>query len=66
MRQPVVDRRVDAIAGALDVAGAALHLAVVDADLHEGRAAFTSDQCRPNGNLIVAVGLARHRQRQVD
>ena len=64
LRQRLVDRRVDAVAGALDIAGAALHLAVVDADLHEGRGLHLRP-VQAERDLVVAVGLARHRQRQV-
>jgi len=35
LRQRLVDRGVDAIAGALDLTLAALHFAIVDADFHE-------------------------------
>jgi hypothetical protein len=57
LRQHLVDRRMDAIAGALDVAGAALDLAVVDADLHEGRGLHLRP-VQAERDLVVAVGLA--------
>src|SRR5262249_24609198 len=54
----------DAIAGALPVAGAALHLAVINADLHEGAGAHFRP-VQAERDLIVAVGLAGDRQREV-
>ena len=60
----LVDGRVDAISGALDVTCTALHLAVVDADLHE-RAGLHLRPVHAERDLIVAVGPAGHRQGQV-
>ena len=54
----------DAVGGALHVAGAALHLAVVDADLHEG-AGLHLRPVHAEGDLVVAVAPAGHRQGQV-
>src|SRR6202034_3552688 len=64
LRQRVVNRRVNAIAGAFDLTGTVLDLAVVDADFHKGRGRYFG----PMGsewNLIIAVGAARHGVRQV-
>jgi hypothetical protein len=59
-----VDRRVDAIAGALHVALAALDLAIVDADFHEaGRGDF--GPMHAERDLVVAVGAAGHREGQM-
>ena len=60
----LVDRCMDAVAGAFHLAGAALALAVVDADLHEGRGGHFRPM-HPEWNLIVAVAAARHDQGQV-
>ena len=56
LRQRLVNWRVNAIAGPLDVTVPALHLAIVDAYLHERR----SLDLRPvhaKRNLVIAVGL---------
>jgi hypothetical protein len=58
LRQRLVNWRVNAIAGPLDVTVPALHLAIVDAYLHERR----SLDLRPvhaKRNLVIAVGFAR-------
>src|SRR5712672_160903 len=54
----------DSVAGAFHLAGATLDLAVVDADLHEGRGRDLGPM-HPERNLIVAVAAARHDQGQV-
>src|SRR5262245_17951793 len=64
MRDEVMERRMNAIAGALNVTDAALRLAVVDPHFHE-RARLHLRPMQTEGNLIVAVGLARHGQGQV-
>src|SRR6201999_1848123 len=56
--------RMDAEAGALDIAGAALHQAVVDADFHERR----RRHLRPvhaERDLVIAVGTAGHDEGEV-
>ncbi len=64
LRQRLVDRRMDAVAGAFDVALAALDLAVVDADFHEGRRRDLGP-VHAERNLVVAVAAARHGEGQV-
>jgi len=64
VRQRLVDRRVDAEAGALDVAGAAFDQAVVDADFHERRRGHLRPM-HPERDLVVAVAAARHHQGQM-
>jgi hypothetical protein len=64
MRQRLVDRRVDAEAGALDIARAAFDEAVVDADFHEARRRHLRPM-HAEGNLVVAVAAAGHDQGQV-
>ena len=64
LRQRFVDRRMDAIAGALHVAGPALDLAVVDADFHEGGGRDLAP-VHPEWDLVVAVALAGHHQGQM-
>jgi hypothetical protein len=64
LRQRLVDRRVDAVAGAFHVAGAALDLAVVDADLHEGRGRHFGPM-HPKRDLVVAVAAAGNDEGQV-
>ena len=64
LRPRLVYRCVDTVAGAFHLAGAALALAVVDADLHEGRGRHFRPM-HPEWNLIVAVAAARHDQGQV-
>jgi len=64
LRQRLVDRRVDAIAGALHLALTALDLAIVDADFHEAG----SRHLGPMGaerDLVVAVGAAGHHEGQM-
>ena len=54
----------DAIAGALDLALAALDLAIIDADFHEAG----SRDFGPMGaerDLVIAVAAARHREGQM-
>src|SRR3954447_1296995 len=64
LRQRLVDRRMDAIAGTLDLTLAALDLAVVDADFHEaGRRDL--GPMRAERDLVVAVSAARHREGQM-
>ena len=54
----------DAVAGALDLALAALDLAVVDADFHEaGRRDL--GPMHAERDLVVAVGAAGHREGQM-
>src|SRR5919198_547694 len=64
LRQCLVNWRVNTIAGPLDVTVPALHLAIVDAYLHERR----SLDLRPvhaKRNLVIAVGFARDHLGQV-
>src|SRR6516164_2487799 len=64
LRQRLMNWRVNAIAGPLDVAGPALHLAIVDAYLHKRRG-FNLRPVHAKGNLVVAVGFARDHLGQV-
>src|SRR6516165_10521687 len=64
LRQRLVNWRVNAIAGSLDVTVPTLHLTIVDAYLHERR----SLDLRPvhtKRNLVIAVGIARDHLGQV-
>ena len=54
----------DAVAGALDFAGAALDLAVFEADLHE-RGRLDLGPMHAERDLVIAVAAARHDERQV-
>ena len=64
LRQRLVDRRVDAIAGTLHVTGAAFDQAVVDADFHEGGGGHLGPM-HAERDLVVAVAAARHHECQV-
>jgi hypothetical protein len=64
LRDVVVDRRVNTVAGTLNVADAALHLAVAEPNFHE-RTRLHLRPMQAEGYLIVAIGLARHGQGQV-
>jgi len=54
----------DAVAGALHLALAALDLAVIDADLHEGRGRHLGP-VHPERNLVVAIAAAGHHEGQM-
>ncbi len=64
LRQRLVDRRVDAIAGALHLAFAALDLAIVDADFHEAGSRDLGPM-RAERDLVVAIRAARHHEGQM-
>ena len=64
LRQRLVDRRMDAEAGAFHLARAAPDLAVFDADLHEGRGRHLRPM-HPEWDLVIAVAVARHDQRKM-
>ena len=63
VRQQAMDRRMDAVAGALDVALAGLALAVV-ADLHEAARRHLGP-VQAERDLVVAVVGAGHAEREV-
>src|SRR3954451_16281665 len=64
LRQRLVDRCVDAEAGALDFPLAAFHRSVIDADLHEGRGRYLRP-VHPERDLVIAVAAARHHEGQM-
>jgi hypothetical protein len=55
---------VDAIAGTLDLALAALDLAVIDADFHEAGSRDLGPM-RTERDLVVAIGAIRHHEGQM-
>ena len=54
----------NAIAAALHLPLAALDLAVIDADFHEGRGRDLGPM-HPEGYLVIAVAAARHHEGQM-
>src|ERR1700722_15888459 len=64
LRQRLVDRRMDAIAGAFHLALAALDLAVIDADFHERGRRYLRPM-HPEWDLAVTVAAPRHHQGQM-
>jgi hypothetical protein len=64
LRQRLVDRGVDTVAGALDFTLAALHLAVIDTHFHKGRCCYLGPM-GPERDLIIPVAAARDHQGQM-
>src|ERR1700722_20982482 len=64
LRQRFVNRRVDAVAGALYVAGSPPDLAGGNTDLHERRGRHFGPM-HAKRNLIIEVTVARHHEREV-
>src|SRR6202011_105391 len=64
LRQRLVDRRMDAEAGALHLALATRDLAIVDADFHEGGGGHLGPM-HPERYLVVAGAAARHHEGQM-
>src|SRR5436305_2498719 len=64
LRQCLVNRRVDTVAGSLDFTFAAFHHPVIDTDFHKGRGRYLGPM-HPERDLVVAVAAARHDESQV-
>src|SRR3954451_15233582 len=64
LRQRLVDRRVDTVAGALDFTLAAFHSPVIDTDFHKGRGRYLGPM-HPERDLVVPGAAARHHESQM-